>query len=149
MGNVTVNLIVAVLATLIALWLDRWLSRGKRRKQEQQLKKETLLEEIGRMQEMIHDVLQKLDEGARVYSEQDRLSRAWRALEKRIPADEKMKLDCAYQNARSSLSDADSGGQNDAKRMMRNFQNALEGVYRRTILIPTAVTGKIDVREDG
>ncbi len=123
------SVILPVLVTLIALWADRWLLRGKRLEAAKQEEKEKLLKELSEMQELVHEVLQKLAEISAVPLEKDRLSRRWRMLEKRIPKSEKMKLENSYQNACSKLS---CGGL-DARQGLDAFQNALEGVYKRAM----------------
>ncbi len=129
-GTILAGLVVTVFGTLVAIWLDRWLLRGKREEARLKAEKEKRLEQIGRMQETTHELLRLLEQGADVHLERDRFERVWRVVKKSIQSEEQAKLNAAFQNACSGLSMGTSGCEH-SKRMLRDFQNELEGLFRR------------------
>lgn len=124
------GLVVAVVGTVLAIRLDRWLLRGKVKADKLLAEKEKLLNDIRQIQDFADELFQMLDSGANLYAKRDRFERLWKPLEKKIPEKERVALSCEFFNAHSAIG-MGAGSATYAKERLRAFQTELGNLVRR------------------
>ncbi len=126
------GVLVPVLVTLLALWIDRWLLKGKRAEEKRQKQLGQFRDKIEEVQDFVDELIELAGSTQNLYYKQDRFERHWRQIETLLPMldDERSKqvLPGLFQNARNALSPSGPGF---AKRMLEEFQQELGNFSRR------------------
>lgn len=124
------TIVGGVVATLIALYLDRLFQSGKRKRERREKEHDQLLSELWEIMDFVEDLIEVVERGDTFHHKRDRLQRFWESLKKRIPENEKDSLSMAFGNAGSALS-MGQDSKNYALKMLRNLKATLAGVNNR------------------